>query len=277
MANLISIIIIRCDKNRELTGLLNDIEKQSLTADKEIIRVDAVKPSGKARNQGAAQAQGGILVFLDDDVRLGHDRILADLRETLDDPATGICGASQLLPPDAVGFSRRLARQIPHLEHPVVEENQPVGMVGGGCCALRRAVFETSEGFNEQIPRGVDTEFCARLNCQGHKVILVKNTWIYHPCPGNMAVLIKMAWRDGSATAYVDKFFPGLNYDIKDTNSPEKLHQASLWFRIARYAIVLAVAAVTIKPLLLVYKIFSGLGYVAAFLTARKREQHAVG
>lgn len=184
----------------QFTTLETSIKRQSFLH-YEICPVVGVKPSGRARNEGAKQARGGMLVFIDDDAVLGDKHTLANLVRPLQgDPAIGVTGASKLIPPDSSRFQRWVAREVPRIQHPVVEKPletnpDPEGgyycEVTTTCCAMRREVFEEAGGFNEELVRGVDTEFFVRLCRRGYRIILVPNTWVWHPAPATLPALLR--------------------------------------------------------------------------------------
>lgn len=155
----------------EVAPLLHDLHRQScVPAEIEVVR--GVRPNGRARNIGVARTSAPLLVFIDDDARLGDTDLLAHLvSPLLADPSIGVTGASKLLPPDAPLFQRWVAREVPRTEHPVVAvpfESNPdppsfYCEITTTCCAMRREVFEQAGGFDETLLRGVDTEFFVRV------------------------------------------------------------------------------------------------------------------
>jgi hypothetical protein len=187
----------------DVRAVLESVARQSVPpAEVEVVR--AVQPSGKARNHGVARTTGEVIVFVDDDAVLAGDDTLANLVAPLDDATIGVVGASKLLPPGASRFQRQVARQVARIEHPVVdrltESNPPVGRHGytdvtTTCCAIRREVFERCGGFDEELVRGVDSEFFYRLRQAGYRLLLVPHTWTYHSPPDSlMGVMAKHLW-----------------------------------------------------------------------------------
>ena len=101
--------------------LLTSVAIQTLQPDEvEIVR--AVRPNGRARNLGVARSQAPILVFVDDDAVLGNQYVLERLVAALADESLGMVGASKLLPPNAPAFQRWVARELPRIEHAVVDQ-----------------------------------------------------------------------------------------------------------------------------------------------------------
>jgi len=77
---LVSVIIPSLDGHRSgnVEKLLTDLEQQTVQ-DFEILMPIGIKPNGKARNEGVRKAKGRYLVCIDDDVRLGHERVIENL------------------------------------------------------------------------------------------------------------------------------------------------------------------------------------------------------
>ena len=206
-------------------ALLASVRRQTL-APAEIEVVRGVRPNGRARNQGVARTSAPILVFVDDDAVLGDEQVLANLiAPLLTDPTVGVSGAAKLLPPNAPAFQRWVAREVPRVEHAVVDtplETNPdppsfYCEITTTCCAMRRAVFEQAGGFDETLVRGVDTEFFVRLRRMKvgdrkigvgenspnsypptpnphYRFILAPRTWAYHPAPATLRALLRKHW-----------------------------------------------------------------------------------
>jgi glycosyltransferase involved in cell wall biosynthesis len=180
-------------------ALAHSIATQTTPPD-EVEVVLGVRPSGRARNIGVARTRADVLVFVDDDAVLGAPDLVARLVAALDDPSVGVVGASKVLPPSSSPFQRRVARDVPRIVHPVVDEpletNPPLDRHGYSevtttCCALRREVFDAADGFDERLARGVDTEFLRRVCRLGYRIVLAGGTWAYHPPPATLRELLR--------------------------------------------------------------------------------------
>jgi len=206
----VSVVIPSGDRTRDsnLDRLIEDAKTQSRPP-VEIEVVRGVAPNGRARNTGVARTSGEILVFLDDDVRLGSPEILRIFAEHLQADATlGLVGTAQQLPPDSTPFQRRLAEQLPRSQSPIVETLTESDMVTTQCCAMRRVVLEEVGGFHDRILRGVDPELRHRVRQAGYRIAVTPCSWHYHPMPASPRALLRMAWRDGIASAYARRHFP---------------------------------------------------------------------
>lgn len=193
-----SISVIVPSLTGDIDALRASIAEQTVQPQQVEVVVN-VRPNGRARNQGVAQTTGDILVFVDDDAVLGTSTVVQNLvRPLLEDPTIGVTGASKLLPPDAPPWQKRVAREVPRIEHPVVHkplETNPdppsyYCEITTTCCAMRRTVFEQAGAFHETLLRGVDTEFFVRVRRLGYRLILVPETWTYHPAPATLKALL---------------------------------------------------------------------------------------
>jgi GT2 family glycosyltransferase len=189
--------------------LVAALNRQSLRpAAIEVVR--GVRPNGRARNHGVARTTAPLIVFVDDDALPGNHELLARLvTPLLADPSIGVCGAAKLLPPDAPPFQRWAAREVPRIVHPVVAELTETNPdppsfyceITTTCCAMRRAVFEEIGGFDEQLVRGVDTEFFVRVRRRGYRLVMPPHTWAYHPAPATLGALLRKHFMYGAGHA----------------------------------------------------------------------------
>jgi hypothetical protein len=206
----VSVIIPSGDvsRDRNLALLRGDLQTQTCRpSEVEIVR--GISPNGHARNIGVGRTTGDILVFLDDDIRLGTSVILRSFVDYLTaDPGLGMVGTSQLLPPDSTPFQVRCAHQISRSQSPIVDTLTESDMVTTQCCAIRRTVLAQVGGFHGQIIRGVDPELRYRVRQAGYRIAVVPRAWHYHPMPGSLRALLRMAWRNGTASAYARRHFP---------------------------------------------------------------------
>jgi GT2 family glycosyltransferase len=171
--------------------------------------VEVVQEAGlnRARNFGAQRSRGDILVLIDDDITFGHEHVLHTMVELLDsDPHIGIVGVSLQVSAEASRFQHAVARQVPRYVDPIPSEsvlsNPPLVRYGftaikGGCCAIRRTVFEEVGGFDEDVLRGEDTDFFYRVRRRSHNLALAANCWAYHPPPADVRELLRKSFSYG--------------------------------------------------------------------------------
>ena len=96
----VSIIIPTLDgyRNGYLPILLEQIKEQSFTK-LEILIIQGDRRQGRAINLGALMAKGKILITMDDDTRLGHNRVIENMVKVIkSNPDIGIVGVSNVVP-----------------------------------------------------------------------------------------------------------------------------------------------------------------------------------
>jgi cellulose synthase/poly-beta-1,6-N-acetylglucosamine synthase-like glycosyltransferase len=189
-----------------------DVDRPMRSIEQQTLRdyeVQIVQEPGlnRARNVGAQRSRGEIVVLIDDDITLGHEHVLQTMVDLLDsDPAIGVVGLSLQVPAEANRFQHAVARQVPRYVDPIFAEsvlsNPPLERYGftaikGGCCAIRRTVFQEVGGFDEDVLSGEDTDFFYRVRRHGHDLALAANCWAYHPPPANVKELLRKGFSYG--------------------------------------------------------------------------------
>jgi GT2 family glycosyltransferase len=198
--------------NGDSSELESRFTEQSWQPD-DIQVINGISPSGRARNLGVKAArersQGRndqILVFIDDDAVPGNPRLIEALVKPLinghdrKSNPVGITGAARVLPPQATGFQRRVAAEIPRTTNPVpaqpLETNPPLQGYGHSfitttCCATWYSIFESAGKFSEELPSGEDTDFFYRVRKCGYRFIMVPEVYVEHPAPENLGALLR--------------------------------------------------------------------------------------
>jgi len=259
---LISIIIPTMRTEEALSPLLNDIHRQTEKS-LEVILAYRFSPSGRARNAGAAASKGKCLVFMDDDIRLGDEKVLRNLcRALLEHPDVGLAGASTLIPPDANYFRRRVGRQIPRMIYPIQNEMTDSDMVTTQCWAQRRDCFDKVGPFTELIERGVDPEYRHRVRRLGFRTIIAPQTWTYHPPPENFLEFVRQSYRNGRASARAQKLHPHLVVPVPDSGIVKRTKDRSLIFRILRSLWKILQGLVTLRWLQVCERLVYAYGYL---------------
>ncbi len=229
--------------------------------------VIGVRPNGRARNVGAARTRGEILIFVDDDVTFGGPEVLPALVRTLEEnPDVGLCGPSQLLPPGSSWWQRRAAREIPRNLSPVVDRLTDSDMVTHMCLAIRRDLWDRIGGEHPDLERGTDPDLRYRVRAAGKRVVMVPGVWAYHPMPPTIGALLRIAWRNGIGAARTYRRFPGLIYDAPPHGERGTVRNVGLPRRVLRGCGRLLLAAVTLRPFLLVFQALYMAGYAAGRL-----------
>ena len=256
-------------------SLLEQIKKQSLQ-NYELIIVEGDPRQGRAINTGAALARADLVLTLDDDTVLGHERVFETLIRTMKSyPDIGLAGTSNLVPEDAPWLVRTLMKQVPRRSSERVHEITDSDMAEHPCLVIRKSVFFEIGGENELIPRGLDPYLRAEVRKAGYRVVVVPDTWIHHLPPNSLPVVIRQFFRNGSQAAFCKKLYPQWVIETPDQHVGEFKERIPFSKRLVRYAgrILLAVARLRLIYLLVLF--VYALGYIFGFMTTRVGQQES--
>ena len=233
----VSVIIPSLDGYRDgnVPRLIKQVQGQTFT-DLEIIVVEGVRPNGKARNEGAKKAKGEILICIDDDVTLGHEKIIENLVNYLEsDRNIGLLGISKRLPEDSNWFQRRCAKEIPRSTSPVYSELTEGDLVDHMCIAIRKDLFFKVGMENENLIRGTDPDLRHRIRKTGLKIAIVPDSWGYHPVPGSLIKLLKTFFINGMGSSWVQRHYPELAFHDSEDHTKHFRAQTALSFRMMAF------------------------------------------
>jgi GT2 family glycosyltransferase len=143
-----------------------------------------------ACNEGAAEATGEQLVFLNNDTIPQPGWLDALARYADQHPAAAVVGSKLLFPDDSVQHAgvvicqdanpRHVYAGFPG-DHPVVNRSRQFQAVTAACMLVRRAAFEQAGGFDNAFRNCLeDTDLCLRLRESGHEVHYCHESVLYH-------------------------------------------------------------------------------------------------
>lgn len=134
----------------------------------------------KARNVGAEESSGEILVFIDADITIPSDTLTGVRTTFLANPELSALFGSY----DEEPFDHRFLSQYRNLFHHYVHQtaNENASTFWTGCGAIRREVFKALAGFDESYcrPSIEDIELGYRLKKAGYGIRLVKALKVKH-------------------------------------------------------------------------------------------------
>ncbi len=236
----VSVIIPHFYQGRKenLDALIADIRSQTFKS-LEVIVVNGVFPQGRAINEGFRAAKGDLWIVMDDDSRVGHERVIENLVRIMREMSkVGMAGASVLSPTDANAFQKKAAAQFPRFNMPVVKEVMDSDLPCHGCAIFRPDVMRRVGMERETILRGLDPDLRVRIRDAGYRVVLVPDTWVYHPLPESFSKFVRTFFRNGYGTAYIQKYHPEINYDTDEkADLASFVAKRPLWYRVLRYPI----------------------------------------
>ncbi len=146
-----------------------------------VLRMPRQSGPGGARNLGAQEAVGEILLFIDADVVVKSDTVERVAQDFVDHPQIAALFGSY----DDEPAEKNFISQYKNLFHRFVHQNSSSEAVTfwAGCGAIRRDVFLAVAGFNaERYPRPAieDIELGYRLCAKGHRIRLDKQLHVKH-------------------------------------------------------------------------------------------------
>ena len=184
------VIVIDNSRGRHPDGIA-ELQEAGVTT------IERDEPFNWARlsNAGAEQAAGGLLLFLNDDIRATDAEWLDHLVSLAVRPDVGAVGPLLSYPDGSIqhagiflvahggGAAHLLQGLHPSdslyldLQHVVRE----VSAVTGACLLVRREVFEEVNGFDEQFAvSGNDVDFCLRVANTGRRVLWTPQSELIH-------------------------------------------------------------------------------------------------
>src|SRR5215471_15627516 len=206
MANRISVVVISRNEGDELKRTVENFD-DTLPDNGEIVVVDdgstdhSARRLGKrrgrirlygvndfgvarARNFGATQARGDVIVYADAHIRLNPDWWCPMLDALQNRAVGGVAPAIVGYGKSKIGYGLKFTGSALEVRW---RRRRPAGAISAplipGCCfATRRDVIEATGGWDDsQLQRGnVDNEGCVRLWLLGYELIVTPDTVVGH-------------------------------------------------------------------------------------------------
>ena len=148
-----------------------------------------------ARNAGARAAQGGFIVFMDDDCEAERGWLREMLRPFANPEVVGVQGRYK-------NGQRELVARLIQLEigegYEKLRSQAFVDHIGTYAAAYRRGVFLEMGGFDKKFPiaSGEDIDLSYRLAEKGHKLVFDWDAVVWHQHPASLLHYFKVKfWR----------------------------------------------------------------------------------
>ncbi len=209
--------------NRPANGPVVLDPSSASASDPRVKLVDQAKAGlSAARNRGAAEATGEILLFTDDDVVAMHGMLSATASAFFDYPAAS-CVTGLILPLKLetesqarierfAGFSKGFERTRFRLDENEDDRTFPfaAGQFGSGAnIAITKKAFDELGGFDETLGTGTaarggeDTDLFIRLMLEGYELVYEPASAVLHEHPDTPAQLRSMVYNYGVGTTAV--------------------------------------------------------------------------
>lgn len=145
-----------------------------------VIRLPQSKGPATARNRGAKEAKGDILLFIDADVEISPQTITQVSLVFQENPNIAALIGSYDETPGSQNFLSQYKNLFHHYTHQ--QGSEEATTFWGACGAIRREIFEKIGGFDESYrrPSVEDIELGYRLKKAGYQIKLCKHIQVKH-------------------------------------------------------------------------------------------------
>ncbi|MGA7877688.1 MAG: glycosyltransferase, partial [Desulfoferrobacter sp.] len=145
-----------------------------------VIAMEHQSGPAAARNRGAGMAKGDILLFVDSDVLIETDTVARIVEDFSKHDIAAVFGSYDD-EPEAKNFLSQYKNLCHHFVHQ--QSCTEAATFWAGCGAIRRDVFDTADGFDEQRyskPSIEDIELGYRIKRLGFRILLDKELQVKH-------------------------------------------------------------------------------------------------
>jgi GT2 family glycosyltransferase len=179
--------VVLVDNGSTEPALLRRLERLEGNRRYQVVRCPGAFNFSRLCNEGAAQATGDHLLFLNNDTCVLTPDWLEQLLCVAGQPRVGVVGATLLYPDGAIqhaGMFRRPDGVWDHFErgrHAELRQVRSVPAVTGACLLIGRALFDEVGGFAEPLPiTHNDTDLCRRVRARGLVVAVTPHARLLH-------------------------------------------------------------------------------------------------
>lgn len=174
-----------------------------------------------ARNKGAAEAKGVVLIFTDSDCELDSnfiEKIIAPIEQTPE--VVGVQGSYKT---KQTQFIARFGQVEIETRYKKMAQKKYTDFIGTYAAAYKKDIFHKYGKFDTGFPlaSGEDTEFSYKLYRDNHKMVFEPKAFVYHQHPSNLREYLKMKFFRGHWRVRLYRKHP--KKVIKDSYTPQSL------------------------------------------------------
>jgi len=155
------------------------------------------KGPAAARNRGASEASGDILVFTDSDCELDSNFLKnIILPFELENQIAGVQGSYETKQKE---FISQFAQVEIETRYRKMVKNKYIDFIGTYAAAYKKDVFQKIGGFDEGFPlaSGEDIDLSYRLYQEDFRMVFVPEAFVYHRHPAKLVLYLKSKFSRG--------------------------------------------------------------------------------
>lgn len=201
-----------------------------------------------ARNRGAFEAAGEIILFTDSDCVPERNWIQEMTKPFKNIDVAGVKGIYKTRQQN---LAARFAQAEFEDRYDMLAKQSFIDMVDTYSAAFRRDVFLEMGGFDESFPdaNNEDTDFSYRLVAAGHKLIFNPQAAVYHTHPDTFLNYLKMKFWRGYWRMVVYRRFP--HKALKDSYTPPAIKIQTIAMAFSFPLFILSLFILKIFPMVL--------------------------
>ncbi len=257
---MISVIVPTFNGEETVAECLNSLLDQSWSGEYEVIVVndgssdrtsDIVKKypvkrlaqehrgPAAARNLGARNASGDILLFTDDDCAAEKNWIEEMIKPFENKEIVGVQGRYKT---DQRSLIARFAQYEIEERYERMAKYKYIDFIGSYSAAYRKNVFLKEGGFDESFPiaSGEDPDLSFRLAAKGHKMVFAPSAVVYHHHPDTLAKYLRQKFYRAYWRVALYKKNP--KKAVRDAYTPQTLKIQLGFFYLFIFSLIYAIA-----------------------------------
>ena len=174
-----------------------------------------------ARNVGAIEAGGDILIFTDSDCEPDHyfvEKIIAPIEQS--NKIVGVQGSYKT---KQTQFMSRFGQVEIETRYRKMAQHKYTDFIGTYAAAYKKDIFHEYGSFDTGFPlaSGEDTEFSYKLHKTGHKMVFERQAFVFHQHPSDLRRYLKVKFYRGYWRIRLYKKHP--QKTINDSYTPQAL------------------------------------------------------